>query len=399
MTKSIFSSLCFILLLSTASAQEANLDLLRKGAYILGQQFHTKNLSHKAKVMAKLLAIIDKDNQNTRSLIDSIKNSTPITTTENLKDNGIQYAQYFHKNGLQILEPFNLEQKQKQDIITIVCTTLDSQSPAQKDLRNASITAQFFYRDIFKINGILSQRNKALEIYKKATLPPFSYCPAEFLKGISTINSFLALTKVQLKLDMEQLGRTKFQIDNVDESKGYTIYKGPPIEGASQDDIVMNKTSLKDFLRYIDHTTRLTPQLNPLDNSIELREAKKGQKGRPLFLKSTAKLYKEIQLNRDSSKIKYNSKFMQIRGKVTKIKDAGTKYYIELDNVYILEINKTRFKKDSPKNIQKEFDKNQKNLKEFIIVARGFCQIGSKSIYIKDCKTILSEKMAFFYTD
>ena len=388
-----------MLLLSTASAQKANLDLLRKGAYILGRQFHTKNLSHKAKVMAKLLTIIDKGNENTHSLIDIIKNSKSIKITENLKDNGIQYAQYFYRNGSQILKSFNLKQKEKQDIITIVCTTLDSQSPAQKDLQNVSITTHFFYRDIFKVDDILAQRSKALEIYKKATLPTFSYCPAEFLKGVSTINSFLVLTKVQLKLNMETLGRTKFQIDNVDESKGYTVYKGPPIKSASHDNIVMEKTSLKDFLRYIDHTTRLTPQLNHLDNSIELREAKKGQKGRPLFFKSTVKLYEEIQSNRDISKTRYNNTSMQIRGKVTKIKDAGTKYYIELDYVYILEINKARLKKDSPKNIQKEFDKNQKNLNDFIIVARGICQIGSKNIYMKDCKTVLSEKMAFFYTD
>lgn len=391
-----FASFCY------AQEEQTKLQLITQGAHILARQFHASKKPHQAKILAQFLNQIDKDNAQTKQLIEIIKTSAQIRINSRLKDNGLQYAKFLFTNGPEL--PDTIEKKMKQFLLGIVCTSLNKNSSAKKYLPNPSIiNTNSFYKSLFPSSNSLDQPMTPLQVFKEAVLPSFQFNPTELLKAINFVNYQLRKTGTQLKFKLiaGKKGSKAIYIDSVDDSNGYIIYSGSPNMAAQNINITMKNMQLREFLNYLKHTTLFEFRLNTQNKLIEIVDADNGKRGRPQNFKSTETLVRDIEKSKTHAQLNFDNKTMQIKGIVTHTTNKLTneKFFILLDGLIIVEINKNRLKDKSLALIEQQLKDATANETSFELVVRGkaFIQSATK-IRIKECYSILSENTAFFYT-
>ena len=389
-----------------SNAQEAEtLNLVREGAMILAKQYYAAEDLHKAKTMIKFLTVIDKENTSVKQLITDVKAEKSIRVRQRLTDNGMQYSELLY-DFARSLGAQSISQK---SILAHVASVINSQSEAMRFVKNkAALKNTDYYKDIFPevIERITEPVEKMVptKVVNEIAIESLSYNPSQFLKAVSYVNYVLRKTGSQIFINNENMKKTEIKIDGVDREEGFVRYEGPQDEGAPDKNIQIENMSILEFLRYIEHTTRLSFILNDRKYAIDLIEAENGKNGRPLYFKTSESLKKDIQKSLTKSRIQYQNKLIQLKGTITKVANTDANFLIQLDNLIVIEIDKRLLKDDSQKRIETYLNdynttKASNFLKHLTVVVRGKAEIRTLSkIYIKNCHSILAEDAAYFYT-
>ena len=403
-----FIFISFFYLITSISAQQANpLEDLKRGARILAYQYLFAKEPHKAKTMAKFLTIIDENNQDNERLINAIKNNDPVKLEAFIEDKGVMYSDFL-LDLLKIL-PENNKTREKRNVGFYICTVINPDSQASQFIPKDQNYSKF-YHDIFEggasplpPDNMPKEEMDAKTAASKVIIESLNYNPTEFLEAVNLINYKLRNTGTQVEIESE-----KVIVEFVDEDNGYKIMTGPKIK-AHDKNVFLKNLPLIELLKFIEHTTWLTYSLE--GNTIKLVDSKGGEHGRPQYFKLPESLQKDMQESLFKAQNKYNDKTMQIKGTITQIKDSGSIFYIELNGIFVVVVNKNKLKDDSIKIITERFNEYAAAKKEGLmnnvaknrpymeVVVRGTCKIVKfNQIFINDCYSVLAEDAGHFYT-
>ncbi|MCM8540096.1 MAG: hypothetical protein NE328_07450 [Lentisphaeraceae bacterium] len=382
-------------------AQNNAIDDLKRGANILARQFLHQQQMHKAKTMAKFITIIDENNPENKTLINSISDNMKLRSYEWLDDDGIAYSDFL-LDLLKIL-PDNEQTKEKKMYGYYICSVLNPNGPA-KSMLPKGMDFSKFYSDLFEESKmVVTNKKDAPTAARDTIINTLNYNPSELLQAINAINYQLRSSGTQINIESK-----KVKINYVDNDNGYNILEGPPIKAADKN-ILLKDITVIDFLRYLEHTTSLTYKIG--EESILITDAVNGSNGRPEVFKVAKSISEDIQRSLIKSRSTYDNKKIQIKGTVTQIKDAGATFLLEIDNIFVVVVDKKNFKNQSVETITEkftEYDAAQKDgmlkivnaNKPFLeLVVRGECQIKKiNQIYINNCDSLLAENLGLFYT-
>lgn len=389
----------------TATAQNNAIEDLQRGANILARQFYVQKELHKAKTMVKFLTIIDKENPENAKLIKSISNNESIRAYQSLEDNGITYSNFLM--GLLKILPDNPNTKEKKIYGYYICSVINpagnaaNMLPQEMDFKN-------FYADIFGGGPQEVEppkvRMDAARAIREVVIDTLNYNLKELIEAINSVNYKLRHTGTQIEIESE-----KVEVDFVDEDNGYKVISGRVSKVMNGKNIFFKNIQLAEFLKYLEHTTNLTVKLN--GSTIQLKDSGKGQDGKPEFYKTPETMLKDIQESLIKSRSTYDNKKIQIKGIITQIKDTETKFYIELNDVFVVVVDKNRLKPESAKLITDKFTEYAAAKKDGVLqtvaknkpfmelVVRGTCRINKiNQIYINDAYSVLAENAGHFYT-
>lgn len=398
--------LCLLILAATANvcyAQNNAIEDLRKGANILARQFYDQKELHKAKTMAKFVTIIDESNPKNKLLVKTISESSKMRVYSSIDDNGIAYSEFL-MNLLKVL-PDNEQTREKRIYGLYICSVLNPEGPAGKMLPPDRDFSNF-YSDLFSNEESpepVMEELTAIEAVKQVKLDTLNYNPTELLEAINAVNYKLRNTGSQINIETESI-----TVHSVDDDNGYNIIDGPPLK-ASDKNILFKNITVLEFLKYIEHTTVFSYQLE--GSSINIIDAHNGKNGRPEHFKISKSISEDIQRSIIKSRSVFDNKSMQIKGMVTQIKDTDTNFLIQIDNLFVVFVDKKYMKAESVALITKkftEYDDASKNgplsvaarNKPFLeLTVRGKCKINKiNQIYLSDCHSILAENVGIFYT-
>lgn len=376
---------------------------LRRGANILARQFHAQNQAHKAKTLTKFITIIDQDNPDNKLLIASISEKEKIRTYHRLNDDGLAYSEFL-MNLLKVL-PDNEQTKEKKIYGLYICSVINPAGPATKMLPKGMDFSKF-YSDLFEESEApqpIIKKLMAAVAVKEVQIDTLNYNATELLEAINAINYKLRNTGTQINIETERI-----KIDSVDDDNGYSIIDGPALK-ARDKNVLLKNISVLEFLKYLEHTTNFAYKFDGY--SVNIIDAQNGSNGRPEFFKIKKTLTDDIQRSLIKSRSNFDRKAIQVKGVVTQIKDNAATFFIELDNVFVVVVNKKDLKANSVSIITEKFteyaaaqkdgmmkivSKNQPFLE---LVVRGECQIKKiNQIYINNCNSILAENIGTFYT-
>lgn len=382
-------------------AQNNAIDDLKRGANILARQYYNQQLMHKAKTLAKFVTIIDEENPNNKELIESISGNKKFRVYEWLDDDGKAYSEFL-MDLLKIL-PDNNQTREKKMIGYYVCSVINPDSPA-KSMLPRDVDFSKFYTDLFEESSmVVTNKKDASTAARDIIINTLNYNPSELIEAVNAINYQLRSTGSQINIES-----SKVKIDYVDDDNGYNIIEGPSIK-ASDKNILLKDITVIDFLRYLEHTTSLTYKIG--GDSILITDAENGTQGRPEVFKVAKTISDDIQRSLIKSRSTYDGKKMQIKGTVTQLKDAGATFLLEIDNIFVVVIDKKNMKSGSVETITQKFTEYDAAKKDGMLkivnankpylelVVRGVCQIKKiNQIYINNCDSLLAENLGLFYT-
>ena len=390
---------------SSAIAQNNAIQDLQRGARILARQFYNQKEVHKAKTMVKFLTIIDKENADNERLINVIKEEKPLRLYQSIDDNGIMYSSFLM--DLLKLLPDNENTREKKIYGYYICSVINPASTA-KTMLPRDMDFKNFYADIFETEGNIPQppmeKLTAAKAVNEISIESLNYNPSELIEAINLINYKLRNTGTQIEIESK-----KINVEFIDEDNGYKVIEGRVNKVLHDKNIFFKNIKLIEFLKFIEHTTSLAVKLNGY--SIQLVDSGKGRDGKPEYFKTPESILKDIQNSLIKSRSTYDNKKIQLKGIVTQTKEADTKFYIELNNIFVVVIDKNRLKPESIKMITEKSTEYlnakkdgmlqivKKNKPYLELVVRGTCLINKiNKIYINDTYSILAEDAGLFYT-
>jgi hypothetical protein len=401
MKKLVF--LLLILLIPAVTAQQKKpFENIKIGLLILAKQYYKDKEVHRAKILSTFLYAVDKANPQVTGLVNNIQERDPVTLRTRMMDDGLEFSKYVEEFTLSLKNPEHVAS------MSLLSTVINPNSKLEKNiLKKSFLTTTNYYIELFPDSDEVEEPDmtmSATDASQKIMIHEMNYNPAEMLKSINHVNYLLRKTGVQIKLETEGMEETKQFISEQNDAEGYIVYEGPPDPEAPTKNIPVKGMSVLEFVRYLEHTTRLSFFVSDNESAIIIKEAQKGQRGRPQFMKRSTSLAAELRANFVKSRQTYEAKLFQIKGQISRVKDEGTFYLIEMDGFFVVKVDKKRLKEDSQEKIEKALAEYNKSkiptlLKHLNVVVRGKLNIkSSRSAYINDCYSILADDNAYFYT-
>ena len=250
---------------------------------------------------------------------------------------------------------------------------------------------------------VVTNKKDAPTAARDTIINTLNYNPSELLQAINAVNYQLRSSGIQINIESK-----KVKINYVDDDNGYNIMEGPSIKAADKN-ILLKDITVIDFLRFLEHTTSLSYKIG--EDSILITDAVNGSNGRPEVFKVAKTISEDIQRSLIKSRSTYDNKKIQIKGTVTQIKDAGTTFLLEIDDIFVVVVDKKNFKHQSLETITEKFTEYDAAKKDGMLkivntnkpflelVIRGECQIKKiNQIYINNCDSLLAENLGLFYT-